>query len=45
MRRVHVDRDIDLFAVDYPNWGAGYASGGYMADVEVTGNINAGSQQ
>jgi len=45
MRRVHVEGDLNLFAVDYPNTAAGYASGGYMADSVVTGTINAGSQQ
>jgi len=44
MRRVQVEGDIEVFGYDAPNPGAGYASGGYMADSYVTGNINAGSQ-
>ena len=45
MRRVHVDGDINLFEVNFPHPEAGYASGGYMSDSVVTGNIFAGSQQ
>jgi len=36
---------LNLFGVDFPNEAAGYASGGFMADSYVTGNIYAGSQQ
>lgn len=43
MRRVQVDGDLNLFGVDFPNPDAGYASGGFMADVYATGNVNGGS--
>jgi hypothetical protein len=44
LRRTVVDGDLNLF--DYTGGAsAGYASGGYMADVKVNGKINAGGQQ
>ena len=43
MRRMHIEGDINLFDVTYPNTAAGAASGGYMSDSVVTGNIFSGS--
>jgi hypothetical protein len=44
LRKVHVTGNLDLY--QYNSGGfAGYASGGYMADVTVTGGIYSGSQQ
>lgn len=49
LRSVVVDGDIMLFDIeDDPQGGdpiGGYASGGFMANVTVTGDINNGSQQ
>ena len=45
MRRVEVVGNLNLFGVDPPNTGAGYASGGFMANCKVSESINAGSQQ
>lgn len=45
MRRISVEGDLNLFNYNPPWPGAGYASGGYMADVKVTGTIVSGSQQ
>jgi len=39
---VWVDGDLELYYYNYP-FGAGYASGGFMSDVRVSGNINSGS--
>jgi hypothetical protein len=44
MRRVEVEGNLNLFGVDAPNESAGYASGGFMANSKVSGNIYAGSQ-
>ena len=44
MRRIAVDGDLNLFHYNPPNPGAGYASGGYMADTFVSGTIISGSQ-
>jgi hypothetical protein len=38
IRRIEVDGDLELS-------DKGYSSGGYMADMNVTGRINAGTQQ
>jgi len=45
LRRIVVDGDLNLYNYNPPAQGAGYASGGFMADVKVTGKINSGSQQ
>ncbi|QVL57780.1 MAG: hypothetical protein KFB93_01515 [Simkaniaceae bacterium] len=50
MRRVFVDGDLSLFEyVDStcpnPNYNAGFASGGFMADCHVNGDVLSGSQQ
>jgi hypothetical protein len=37
MRRVQIEGDIQL--------GQGYASGGYLANTNVIGNLNGASQQ
>lgn len=44
MRRVHVAGNMDLFDFD-PNWNAGWASGGFLADSIVDGTILPASQQ
>ncbi|MCR8660129.1 discoidin domain-containing protein [Paenibacillus endoradicis] len=45
MRRVHVkSKALLLFDFD-PWWNAGWASGGYIADSKIDGNIVPGSQQ
>lgn len=44
MRRMQINGDLDLFKYDYGD-AAGFASGGYMGDVVVTGTVNSGSQQ
>ena len=44
LRRVHVSNNLMLFQV-VPNVGAGYASGGFLADSLVDGDIQAGGQQ
>jgi hypothetical protein len=46
IRRLHVEGELDL----YDNWaschcGAGYASGGFLADSEVDGKVAPASQQ
>jgi len=38
IRRIEVDGDLILS-------DKGYSSGGYMADMKVSGRINAGTQQ
>jgi hypothetical protein len=40
LRRVHVRGDLALHTADYA-----YASGGYLADVKVDGNVDATTQQ
>ena len=45
MRRIEVDGDLQVFQYNYPNPAAGYASGGFMADMKVTGTYTPGSQQ
>lgn len=45
LRRMIVEGDLDLFQYNYPEPAAGYASGGYMSDMTVTGNITSGTQQ
>jgi len=45
LRRVKVNGDLILYDYHYPDPKAGYASGGYMADVEVLGQTIPGSQQ
>lgn len=43
LRRIQVDGDLQLFQYNCCNPGAGYASGGYMADMQVSGNVVQGS--
>ena len=38
MRRMHIQGDLDL-------WDRGWASGGFMADCRVEGQVNSGTQQ
>lgn len=45
LRRAVVEGDLNLFHYNPPNPGAGYASGGFMADVKVMGTVTSGSQQ
>lgn len=45
MRRMYIDGDLWFFQVNPPNYGAGYASGGFVADTYVSGVMNMGSQQ
>jgi len=45
LRRVQVVNDLLLFQYEPPIQGAGEASGGYMANMEVGGKVSAGSQQ
>lgn len=44
LRRVIVNGNLDVYQYNQGTY-AGYASGGYMADVKVTGGIYWGSQQ
>jgi len=44
LRRVHVQGNLDLYQYN-SGCCAGYASGGFLADSEVTGTITFGSQQ
>jgi len=44
MRRMKINADIDLFKYD-AGCCAGFASGGYMADVDISGAVQSGSQQ
>jgi hypothetical protein len=39
-----VEGDLNLFDTTTGQTQAGYASGGFMADVQVTGNCSSGSQ-
>ena len=43
LRRTVIDGDLNLFHYN-AGAGAGYASGGYMADVKVNGKISSGTQ-
>ena len=43
LRRIHVDGDLQTYQYNPPFPGAGYASGGYMSDINVTGALNMGS--
>lgn len=43
MRRLYVDGDLWFFQVNPPNYDAGYASGGFVADTYVSGDMNMGS--
>lgn len=45
LRRAVINGDLNLFQYNPPYTGAGYASGGFMADVTVSGTIISGSQQ
>eukprot|EP00729_Bicosta_minor_P000064 gene64-18190_t len=45
LRRVVVDGDLSLYEYEPPFGGAGYSSGGFLANSNVTGSIYAGSQQ
>merc|ERR1740123_2306096 len=44
LRRVYVDGDINIWEYN-SGCCAGYASGGYLANSVITGNISSGSQQ
>nr|WP_243864411.1 discoidin domain-containing protein [Paenibacillus castaneae] len=44
MRRVHINGNLLLFDFD-PSWNAGWASGGYIADSIIDGQIIPASQQ
>jgi hypothetical protein len=44
LRRTAIDGDLNLYHYQSGQW-AGYASGGFMADVRVTGKVVSGSQQ
>jgi hypothetical protein len=45
LRRIQVDGDLQVFQYNCCNPGAGYASGGFMADMQVSGAFVPGSQQ
>ncbi len=45
LRRIQVDNSLLLFQYESPNAAAGYASGGFMANVNVSGTVVSGSQQ
>lgn len=45
LRRVNVNGNLCLFQYVPPFTGAGFASGGFMADCSVAGEISSGSQQ
>ena len=42
---MQINADMDLYKWDPGQGPAGYASGGFMADVHVTGKTESGSQQ
>ena len=44
LRRLHVKGELQLFAFNR-NWGAGWASGGFLADSIVDGKVVPASQQ
>lgn len=44
MRRMVIEGNVNLFAVNPGQWDAGYASGGFMSDVIITGTVSSGSQ-
>jgi hypothetical protein len=44
LRRLHVKGELQLFDFD-ANWNAGWASGGFLADSVVDGNVVPASQQ
>ena len=44
MRRIHIKGNLHLGPSNQDN-GTGYASGGYIADSKVDGNVSSGSQQ
>lgn len=44
IRRIQVDGDLQLYQYNYGG-AAGYASGGFMADMQVSGSVAPGSQQ
>lgn len=44
LRRIQVNGDLQLFQYNY-GCCAGYASGGFMADMYITGKVTPGSQQ
>ena len=45
LRRVVVEGDLSLYEYEPPFGGAGYSSGGYLANSNISGSIYAGSQQ
>jgi len=42
MRRMQINNDLDLYKYDY-GAAAGFASGGFMADVVTAGTVTSGS--
>jgi len=44
LRRLQVDGNLDLWATAQDG-EIGFASGGFMADVKVNGNLDSGPQQ
>ncbi|NNM66660.1 MAG: hypothetical protein HKM06_01480 [Spirochaetales bacterium] len=44
LRRVHIDGNLDLYEIG-PNGRNEFASGGFLADSEIGGTIDSGSQQ
>jgi len=45
LRRIHVDAELSLYQYEPPYPNAGYASGGFLANSVVGGNVYPGSQQ
>jgi hypothetical protein len=45
LRSVHVDYDLQLYEYEPPYQGAGYSSGGFMANSVVGRQVHLGSQQ
>lgn len=45
LRRAVIDGDLNLFHYTDGQPAAGYASGGFMADVKISGTVSSGSQQ
>jgi hypothetical protein len=45
LRRIQVDGDLQVYQYNCCSPGAGFASGGYMADMQISGDFNTGSQQ
>ena len=45
LRRVEIEEDLCLYEYEPPLQGAGYASGGFFANLKVSGSMLLGSQQ